>query len=349
MEYTMWENTPLKWHKFLTYVALPLSTALSILLLIVYVRDMVSHHWMWDETMTALSWLDIYYAIARSVLSVVALLGCLPKRRRWYGPKCVIALYFSAAAYSLLCAILYSHFGTPQDMIYQQFGTIVSCSVTGILTFIYYKKRKRLFSFGAIQSKTYKTGCLAEAKNILSESNEEEPENSVALLLKIQNDNQSKQSNASVINQPPKKGKTVSFWVAIILGIVCAICVIVCIVVVLNSTHQISSLQAENEKLKGDVEYQRNFRNDAEKENRELREELTDMNNSLRPLSSRLEEVLPEYYFYHDGAVIVTEYGTKYHTYGCQYLDGKTYWIYNVELAVYEGYTPCSVCNPPAL
>lgn len=329
MEYTMWENTPLKWHKFLTYVALPLSTALSILLLIVYVRDMVSHHWMWDGTMTALSWLDIYYAIARSVLSVVALLGCLPKRRRWYGPKCVIALYFSAAAYSLLCAILYSHFGTPQDMIYQQFGTIVSCSVTGILTFIYYKKRKRLFSLGVIQSKTYKAGGLVEAKNILSESNEEEPENSVELLMKIQNDNESKRSDTSIINQPPKKGKTVPFWVVIVLAVLCVVCAIV-------SAFSFFSLQLKSEQL----EETQTLLGMSEKNYDSLSERYGSVKAQKDAMQSELN-------FWENSAVIVTQYGEKYHTYGCQYVEGRTYWIYNVEAAISRGYEPCSVCNPP--
>lgn len=326
MEYTMWERTPLKWHKFLTYVALPLSTALSIFLLIVYVRDMVLYHWMWDETMAVLSWLDIYYAIARSVLSVVALLGCLPKRRRWYGPKCVIALLFLSAAYSMLCAILYSLFDTPQDMIYQRFDIIVSCSVTGILTFLYYKKRKRLFSLGAIQSKTCKVGSSVEAQNVLAKSNEKEPENSVELLINIQNDNESKQSNDSVILQ---RGKTLSFWVVIVLAVLCVICIIV-------SAFSFFSLQVKSEQL----EEAQTLLRISEKNY----DSLSERYGSIRAQKDAMQSELN---FWENSAVIVTQYGEKYHTYGCQYVEGKAYWIYNVEAAIDYGYTPCSACNPP--
>jgi hypothetical protein len=49
-----------------------------------------------------------------------------------------------------------------------------------------------------------------------------------------------------------------------------------------------------------------------------------------------------------DTTVYITEYGEKYHVYGCQYLwDG--YYTMKLELAVLDGYTPCSVCDAPEL
>lgn len=54
-----------------------------------------------------------------------------------------------------------------------------------------------------------------------------------------------------------------------------------------------------------------------------------------------------EYSFYHDHAVIVTESGSRYHSYGCYHIRNASFWIYNVEAAKSEGYTPCKDCNPP--
>lgn len=46
-----------------------------------------------------------------------------------------------------------------------------------------------------------------------------------------------------------------------------------------------------------------------------------------------------------DHAVFVTEYGEKYHRFGCHYIiDSDKFWIYNVENAKVQGYDACSYC-----
>ena len=62
--------------------------------------------------------------------------------------------------------------------------------------------------------------------------------------------------------------------------------------------------------------------------------------NAIKTSNSMKEELD----FWQNYAVIVTEYGEKYHTYGCQYIEGKTFWIYNIDAAKSKGYEPCSVC-----
>ena len=46
-----------------------------------------------------------------------------------------------------------------------------------------------------------------------------------------------------------------------------------------------------------------------------------------------------------ENVVFVTESGDRFHSYGCQYIRGKstTHWF--VEDAIREGYLPCSVCR----
>lgn len=51
-----------------------------------------------------------------------------------------------------------------------------------------------------------------------------------------------------------------------------------------------------------------------------------------------------EYSFYHHGACVVTTEGYRYHRYGCYHIEGRDYWIYNVENAERLGYTPCLDC-----
>jgi hypothetical protein len=55
-------------------------------------------------------------------------------------------------------------------------------------------------------------------------------------------------------------------------------------------------------------------------------------------------EIEDELNFWRDSAVIVTTTGEKYHTYDCYHIDGRRYYIYNIELAKYKGYTACLDC-----
>ena len=45
--------------------------------------------------------------------------------------------------------------------------------------------------------------------------------------------------------------------------------------------------------------------------------------------------------------VYITETGTKYHRDGCQYLSSSKIAI-TLSEACNKGYSPCSICNPPA-
>ena len=51
-----------------------------------------------------------------------------------------------------------------------------------------------------------------------------------------------------------------------------------------------------------------------------------------------------EIVFFSNNACIVTEEGYRYHHFGCSHIEGRTFWIYNKELAEIKGYTPCLDC-----
>ncbi len=63
--------------------------------------------------------------------------------------------------------------------------------------------------------------------------------------------------------------------------------------------------------------------------------------------SEKYLSIEDEYYFYHNYAVIVTDSGYRYHTYGCSHLNFDSFWIYNINAAKSQGYTPCLDCEPP--
>ncbi|MCI5678676.1 MAG: hypothetical protein MR278_01635 [Bacteroidales bacterium] len=68
---------------------------------------------------------------------------------------------------------------------------------------------------------------------------------------------------------------------------------------------------------------------------------------TIKQYKTRIDSMSDEYEFYHKYAVIVTETGYRYHSYGCPHIEGRSFWIYNIAAAKSEGYTPCLDCNPP--
>ena len=56
------------------------------------------------------------------------------------------------------------------------------------------------------------------------------------------------------------------------------------------------------------------------------------------------ERVEDEYQFFHEYAVIVTTTGKKYHRYDCYHINNRRFYIYNIENAKAQGYTPCLDC-----
>lgn len=72
---------------------------------------------------------------------------------------------------------------------------------------------------------------------------------------------------------------------------------------------------------------------------------LASYKESYIAVSSLNEEMRTELYFWSNSAVICTTTGAKYHHYGCEHLkDVKSIYIYNVENAKAQGYTPCLDC-----
>ena len=69
---------------------------------------------------------------------------------------------------------------------------------------------------------------------------------------------------------------------------------------------------------------------------------------SIRGYEKAEEEIAAESYdelnFYRNNAVIVTLNGEKFRCWGCYHLDGRRYFIYNIELAESMGYEPCADC-----
>lgn len=324
MVYALWENTPLKWHKFLTFFLLPLGAILNVCQAILAISDIQN----WTGILIPVNIIDLIRFIVCAILGITAIYGCLPSRRRWYGPKCAIILYAVLSVYSIyniVAAYLLSV--ADSEFISQSIANLISFSLTSGLMYIYYKKRRLLFSNSNIspQQRHVKQGTEIQCSK-------SEPENSVELLMEIQKDSES--TNQDLRNgwdlPSDEKGLLKRLKRARIL-FACSVVVILIIAGVFiysrgDLLNKIDSMQTELDVIEENYE--------------RLKEQYNDIRSQKNEMQSELN-------FWQDYAVITTEYGEKYHTYGCQYIEGRDFWIYNIAAAIGRGYEPCSVCNPP--
>lgn len=326
MEYTMWENTPLKWHKLLTFLILPLGAVLNICQAIVLLGSVQS----WTGILIPLGCIDLVRLVGCSLLSVIAVIGCIPSRRRWYGPQCAVAFYAVFCGFSVLNIILGFAIRSASDFIIQNAINAFCSLIIAALTLIYYRKRRRLFS-GPKAGRPVAQKIPAEmpAPVQTEPPEQEEPENSLELLAQIQ-------AEAEKMREAPKTGaatKGVPIWVAALLGTGCVILSVLCITIWAWAGNKVKELETLNHQLKTNYQTEKNIEKG--------------LSGRLDRLSEIMSERDEERIFWKDYAVIVTEAGEKYHTYGCQYIQGRDFWIYNIDAAIGMGYEPCSTCNPP--
>ena len=71
------------------------------------------------------------------------------------------------------------------------------------------------------------------------------------------------------------------------------------------------------------------------------------VSNARDQLRDTAYQYSDEINFWRSNVVITTEFGEKYHTYGCQYIkDSDILWFMNVGVAKVRGYEACSICSP---
>ncbi len=79
-------------------------------------------------------------------------------------------------------------------------------------------------------------------------------------------------------------------------------------------------------------------------EKRNLNKYINTKDNMISKRDEKIQSLNESLYFYENNAVIVPVNDTKYHKYGCSYIYGKSYYIYNIEAAKGYGYEPCPEC-----
>lgn len=120
------------------------------------------------------------------------------------------------------------------------------------------------------------------------------------------------------------------------------------VILILYGYHYTYSVRMESklEEFRTEIQLKEETIEEQENTISEYKNRAADRSEELRDISKELNDMSRELSFWRRYAVIVKRTGEKYHTYGCQYVEGREFWIYNIEAAEGMGYEPCSVCDP---
>ena len=91
-------------------------------------------------------------------------------------------------------------------------------------------------------------------------------------------------------------------------------------------------------------------RNEIEQLQNKLKENKEDIKNLEKQISNlegELEVCYMEIDFIDDYVVFIEDDGTNlYHKYQCYRFTANSFYVFNIDYAVGEGYVPCQLCNP---
>lgn len=138
--YTIWENTPLAWHKFASWVALPLGLLVSFGRLATFIKTVEAYR---ETDAAILAWVDVLFATVAIAAGVVAIIGM--HKRKWFGPCAYFGSYMVACGYDLYSIALGVASQTGDSYIATCLGQAIVTGVMGLLVMMYYKKRRMLF------------------------------------------------------------------------------------------------------------------------------------------------------------------------------------------------------------
>ena len=147
-------------------------------------------------------------------------------------------------------------------------------------------------------------------------------------------------SQRSTTQTAPKKPKSGKFIVFIIILSVLSFILLILNVAqfLLNSMNTSSSNDAHQSEVSS-----------YEERISELDEEISNHLDTISDLESEIEELETENKkldFYNEHIVVVSDDGTNlYHKYGCNKFDDSSFWAFNSEYAISEGFEACHICN----
>lgn len=303
------ETAPLLYHSIFLWIALPLSVITNTVAAISSFNSLYE-----DPALFAFVLFDLICEASLAIMSAITFWGLRNwKPYSWYTIQISNVAVF---IYNMIVIGLYSLSGAFSfDDVLGQLANIT----VAILVSIYYWKRKGIFFSQNVPVAEMEISAAEETASAPVPEHEEPPADTQEAAAEPS-------QTTSEVQAAKKSTPSRSFIICVLV-----ICVSLCANAYL--AYQCSALKTEV----SDKEFsltQADYR-----ERRHLEE--------INRYQKNLGAISHEYSFYHDHAVIVTESGSRYHSYGCYHLNYDSFWIYNVEAAKSEGYTPCKDCNPP--
>lgn len=321
--YTIPEIAPMKFYRFLTKFGLPVSIFISIINLITDFSNHTPH------------WLDGSIMIAHIILLFFSIDGL--RDMKWSGVRFLYANILVSLGYNSFFLLVYLVLDLPNLPSEVVSGTI-SNSVIFLMYFVYFSKRRLLFSPVPPNTECFTTKeiCEDETPAEIGEAPVSPPELEPA------------DAPESIPATPsPNKGR-ISLSIPLCVLAISAICISsVAIGYFSYSTGYNSGYDNGSEsgyeaghKAGYDEGHNEGYA-DAESAYSKTIADLQDRADTYQDL---FFETTDEWLFFHNYSVIVTTTGSKYHHYGCPHLDDHRYYIYNIELAESKGYSPCLDC-----
>lgn len=131
MKYYSIENTPLKWHTFYRYFAMPVGMISGIGAVFTHIAAMDNAFYL----------IDIAFCLIQTVCCSMAFVGFFRwKSYAWYA---VMINLISGIVYVIAACLV--NIAVDTDQIAYSLGSVAGASVASILIMIYYNKRKSLF------------------------------------------------------------------------------------------------------------------------------------------------------------------------------------------------------------
>lgn len=137
-EYTSKDNTPLRFHKFTMYVALPLGFLSCIIAIINLINS--------AGFTNLLIVVDILVYVLLAVLFMIAFKGFIEWKR--YGISCLKSIIVIEFIYILALVVL--ELVNSTDILSTNMGSLFSLLVYFIIIHVYYGKRKKLFNWVSV-------------------------------------------------------------------------------------------------------------------------------------------------------------------------------------------------------
>lgn len=325
--YYFWESAPLKYYKFFIHFGAIIGIIQRLFLFYTLITSGNAH------------WLDLSYNVISTALLVFAWI-CLSDRE-WKGVLAIYCDSILAIIYSAVVLGIAWYYNADLSL---SIRGIISNSIVLVTLYIYYGKRRPLFSPWEVAPEySYPNNKPADRSNTMAESAPMQPtEPRVA-----------QAAYSPVPDDAPVKRRRPSSSL-IVAVVILSITTLLGGLYSLYLSAQKSSLESEIVSLRSELDSVKSTQSSLRGEismldlalstSRSRVDELTELNEKYKNL---VDDLSADIAFYYHNVGLIVDGSSYYHTVDCPvFWDAGSYWAHNVGYCEYIGYSPCPDCFP---